>query len=106
MTDFKKEAYFDKEASVYRWKSNNAIPFEDMLAKNNVGIEIIETCNKVRDEEQLKFFAEYTEQQKKFWESADTETKMARREVLAEMRAAFGTNTTVTNCITGRSFKV
>jgi len=82
---------------VYRWDSNDRIPFEDMLADfvNNglMDAEVFYTSAKVRKEEDAASIQAYIESQKNVKPS---------EEELFEMRAAFGPGERVVNVFTGR----
>lgn len=85
-------AYLDA-AGVYRWKTNDAVPFDDLLTEAGVDADTRALCATTRDRETQEFLAAYRERMK------DVEPD---EEQLAEMRAEFGPGTTVVNVITGQ----
>ena len=91
-----KNAYQDADG-IYRWKSNNRIPFMDMLESWNLDSETLEKCQAARKAEDQTFLAEYREQMKDY-EPSDEER--------FEMRAAFGEGAEVVNVITGKTIIV
>ena len=104
MANFREDAYFDEANGVYRWKSNDSIPFDDMLADNGVELPVRNRCNALRAKEIMKFMEEYTRREEEFW--TKPEYADARAERLAEQRAAFGNGADVVNIFTGRKYKV
>lgn len=98
--NFEQESYFDETDGVYRWTSNDRIPFDDMLKENGVPEMIRELCAYARETETQAFLNEYVENEEKFWTDPDMEE--ARNERLFEMRAAFGPGEEVVNVFTGR----
>lgn len=91
---------FDTTTGVYRWKSNNSVPPADAI--QNHGIDQLPNFNlarhnEVRDADTDAFFAKYREAQANHVPDA---------EELFELRAAYGTGTTVVNVITGRTTKL
>lgn len=84
---------------VVRWKSNNAIPFDDVLSKLFVaGLitkDIFTNSHEKREEEQLSFIQEYKEKMKDY--------KYAEEDI-HEMKSAFG-DAPVVNVITGEKIK-
>ncbi len=91
-----KDAYQDDEG-VWRWKSNDHVPFEDMLECWNLDQETMEKCLLAREKDTSEFLAEYREQMKNYKPSA---------EEMFEMRAAFGEGTKVVNVITGKEIQL
>lgn len=91
-----KDAYQDDEG-VYRWKSNNHVPFSDMLECWNLDPETFAKCVAAREADDSKFIAEYKERMKNYVPSA---------EEMYEMRAAFGEGETVVNVITGEKIQL
>lgn len=90
------KAYKD-EHGVYRWKSNDRVPFDDMLECWNLDEETLQKCKDARDADNAAFFAEYRERMKDY-EPSDEER--------FEMRAAFGEGAEVVNVITGKRIKL
>lgn len=92
--DFKNEATF--EGGVMRWKTNNAVPFNDVLADAKMqGFPVdLALSRAARDKDTTEFIAEY----RKRYQPPDAEQ-------LSEMRAAFGPGVTVVNVITGDKTK-
>jgi len=88
-----KDAYQDEDG-VYRWKSNNRVPFSDMLECWNLDEETFAKCVAAREADTSKFVAEYKERMKDYVPSA---------EEMFEMRAAFGEGTKVVNVLTGKT---
>lgn len=89
-------AYLDA-AGVYRWKTNDNVPFDDLLEAACVDEETRARCAATRDRETKQFFAEYRERMKDVEPSG---------ELLAEMRAEFGEGTVVVDVITGRETRL
>jgi hypothetical protein len=90
------EAYRDDEG-VYRWKSNNRVPFDDMLQTWGLSIETIGKCQAARDKDNSEFLADYRKRMENYVPSD---------EEMFEMRAAFGEETTVVNVITGQKIQL
>jgi len=88
----KKDAYIDEEG-VYRWKTNDRVPFDDLLEQEGVCVEVREKCRIARDKETQAILARYNEAQHDYRYSD---------EELFEMQAAFGPGSTVVDVITGR----
>lgn len=82
-------------AGVLRWKSNTAVVPEDCAKlAYAIGIKVsLEVCDRVRNQELIRFFNEYRKTQA---------GKGMSPEELFEARAAFGTGAKVINLITGR----
>lgn len=91
-----KDAYMD-EYGVYRWKSNNHVPFDDMLQTWTDDEFTLNACREARDKDNAEFIAEYKESMK------DHEPD---GEELFEMRAAFGEDVEVVNVFTGKVTKL
>lgn len=87
-----KDAYQDDEG-VWRWKSNDRVPFSDMLGAWGLDDETFAKCVDARDKDTEKSLAEYRERMKDYVPSD---------EEMFEMKAAFGEGTTVVNVITGK----
>ena len=79
------------EDGVWRWKSSNAIPFQDFLEDAGVPSDVLEVCFKQREIETMAFLKEYT----------DNQTE-ATQEERWEMESAFGKGTKVVDVISGR----
>lgn len=93
----KHDAYIDSKG-VIRWVSNNAVPFQEMLAYNKFDQDVLDLCAKVRDEECFTILTDYRKRMKNHVHSA---------EEMSEMRAAFGPDCKeVVNVITGRRTKL
>lgn len=78
-----------------RWSSNDHVVPSDVF--KDMGMTCSESHQKIYDDEQAKFIAEYRAAQKNYVPSA---------EELFEMRAAFGEGAEVVNVITGKKIKV
>jgi hypothetical protein len=91
---FDKDAYFDEKDGVYRWKSNNAIPFKDMLVANDVPADTISRCAAVRDAELDASVALYMQMR-------DARTPEQIEEERAMARAEFGPGHMMMNILTG-----
>jgi hypothetical protein len=89
----KSEAYEDVHG-VWRWKSNNNVPFEDMLLCWNLDLLTLQKCIYARKADTEKFFEEYRKQMENYEPSP---------EELFEMRAAFGEGVKVVNVLTGKT---
>ena len=87
------------EKGVARWKSNNhVVPVECAVQFEYLGAPIdVEKTAEAENEDMNMFFAKYKEQQK---------NRKRDPEELAEMRAAFGSGTTVVDVITGEEFNL
>jgi hypothetical protein len=94
--EMKNEAYQD-ENGVWRWKSNNHVPFEDMLESWNLDEETFKKCIAAREADDAKFFANYRKQMENYEPDAET---------LYEMKTAFGEGAEVVNVITGKKIKL
>lgn len=92
--EWQKKAYKD-DSGIWRWKSNNRIPFTDMLKAWNLDDETIHKCEKTRDIEDEAFLNEYKK---------TMENHVPSDEEMYEMRAAYGPGTTVVNVVTGKKF--
>lgn len=98
MIDFKTESYWDENDQVYRWKSNDNIPFSDMLEANGVPSGIIANCERVRDEELAAFTEQYIKRQQNL-----TDEERAERDF--ELRAAFGPGVEVVDILSGSRYR-
>ena len=82
-----------------RWKSNDRVPFDDMLecfvALGWINNQERENSNAARDADTEAFFAEYR-----------ANYRGPSEEELFEARAAFGAGATVVNVITGDRYTV
>lgn len=83
------QAYFDEGKQVWRWKSNNRIPFEDMLQSWDVSNLAHHAV--VRADELHSFLQEYRANQGE-----------PSQEERYEMRAAFGEGVEVIDVFSGR----
>ncbi len=92
----KQNAYVDSEG-VYRWKSSNRVPFDDMLECWALDSDTLRKCQEAREADDSAFIADYKERMKDY-EPSDEE--------LYEMRAAFGNDATVVNVITGQEINL
>jgi hypothetical protein len=96
----KSEAYKD-ENGVWRWKSNNRVPFKEMLECWNLSDEEIEVSLKAKNVDYKASIKEYREAMKNHQPS---------REELFEIRAAFGvwnrTGKKLVNVITGKTIQL
>lgn len=90
------DSYVDSDG-IYRWKTNDQIPFSDMLECWNLDSKTLEKCNERREQESFEFLTEYKERMKDVQPSA---------EELFEMKAAFGEGAEITNIITGKKIKL
>lgn len=91
-----KDAYID-EYGVYRWLSNNRVPFDDMLECWTDDEFQLNACREARNKDDAEFMAEYRERMEDY-EPSDEE--------LFEMRSAFGEDTEVVNVITGKTIQL
>jgi len=91
-----KDAYID-EYGVYRWLSNNRVPFDDMLECWTDDEFQLNACREARDKDDAEFLAEYRERMEDYEPDAET---------LYEMRSAFGEGETVVNVFTGKEIQL
>ena len=91
-----KDAYID-EYGVYRWLSNNRVPFDDMLECWTDDEFQLNACREARNKDDAEFMAEYRERMEDY-EPSDEE--------LFEMRSAFGEDAEVVNVITGKTIQL
>lgn len=91
-----KDAYQDIDG-IYRWKSNNHIPFNDMLETWGLSKDEIQKHEEARNKDTDSFLSEYRKQMK---------NHVPSNEEMYEMRAAFGEGTTIVNVITGKKIKL
>jgi hypothetical protein len=86
---------------VVRWKSNDRIPFADMMADfveaGYIRSDVAATSEEFRLKEQDAFLAEYRESQKNRSAEEIAESRI-------EARAAFGPGETIVNAITGERY--
>jgi len=86
---------------VVRWKSNDRIPFADMMADfveaGYIRSDVAATSEEFRLKELDAFLAEYRESQKNRSAEEIAESRM-------EARAAFGPGETIVNAITGERY--
>ena len=89
------ECAYVTDGGVVRWKSNDSVPFDDMLAAfQKAGLDLnMAASSKAREEESLRFLEDYRRRMA---------NHVPSEEELFEMRAAFGEGTTVVNVLTGR----
>lgn len=97
MIDFYSQAYFDQYGGVWRWISNDRIPFDDMLINNGVTGACLERCRELREIQQERLITEYKRSQEEAMNSPEAATERN-----AELRAAFGPGVVVVDAITGR----
>lgn len=91
-----RDAYLDADGC-HRWKSNDAYPFDDMLADSGVSREERVRCGMKRIAYQSRQMEEYRR------------ARMGRprsAEEMFEMEAAFGPGETVVDVITGERIKL
>jgi hypothetical protein len=98
MIDYTKEFYVDNN-DVVRWKSNDRVPFDDMLTefllKDLICQEQVISSMSARKIEDLTFLEQYVENRKKFGYSDEEKF---------EIKAAFG-NEEVVDIFTGELVK-
>ncbi len=94
---FKDSAYQD-DKGVWRWKSNDRVPFADMLEDNDIDAEIRAKCEKAREHDNAIFFGIYRKTQ-----AARTPDQIA--EERAEARSAMGDGVDMINILTGEKFR-
>ena len=91
------KAYLDNDCIV-RWKSNDRVPFADMLADfveaRLITQRVADDSEMIRQDEVTKFIGEYKKAQA-------LKTPEQKAEEMFEMRAAFGPGETIVNVITG-----
>jgi hypothetical protein len=85
------------DKGIWRWNSNNRVPFEDKLRAAGLSDIEIEKHNVARDKDNNEFLKEYRNHM---------ENHVYSDEELFEMRAAFGKGVTVVNVITGKRIKL
>jgi hypothetical protein len=90
------DAYQDNNG-IWRWKSNNRVPFSDMLECWNLDESTFKKCVAARETDTSAFLQDYRKAMKNHVHSD---------EEMFEMRAAFGKNTTVVNVITGKKTRL
>ena len=92
-----RNAYLD-EKCIVRWKSNNRVPFEDMLYKfviaRLITQRVADDSEVVRQKEQDDFLADYKK-------ARANRTREQIAEEAFEMRAAFGEGETIVDVFTG-----
>jgi len=86
------DSYTDSEG-VIRWKSNDRVPFDDLLENAGVDTDTRQRCRVARDADTEKTLSEYREAMK---------NHVPSDEEMYEMRAAFGPGAKVVNVITGK----
>lgn len=84
-------------AGVIRWNTNNTVlPLDCVALAAHIGLPIDqEACTAARDTETAAFLAEYRKR-----------SHRVTAEQRAEIRAAFGRDTTVVNVVTGRRIRL
>jgi len=93
----REDATIDSQG-VVRWKSNNRIPFSDMLEDalaQGVSEINLALSNQLREEEQSASLAAYRATPRTYSD-----------ETLSEMRAAFGAGETVVDVLSGQQIKL
>lgn len=95
---FLTKSYWDINDRVYRWRSNDNIPFEDLLKEQGVPSGIIDHCNRIRDEETATMMEQYRQR----WRNLSAEERAERD---FELRAAFGPGEDVVDVISGERFR-
>jgi hypothetical protein len=93
---FNTNAYLDSHG-VYRWLSNGAVPFDDLLADAGVSLEVREVCRLARKLDNEKFFKEYLVAQ-----ASRTPEEIGEERACA--RAAMGPGQLMVNVLTGERF--
>ncbi len=90
------DAYVDKEG-LFRWKTNNSIPFADLLEEAGLSETNIARHVAARQEETEAFLQEYAKRQ------ASRSPEQIEEE-RAEARAAHGPGVTLVNVLTGERY--
>jgi hypothetical protein len=85
------DAYRDADG-IIRWKTNNVVPFADMLEANGITGDELARHVAAREKDNDAFFAEYRRRQ----------PAKPSAEAMYEMRAAFGPGQVIVDVITGR----
>lgn len=80
---------------IYRWKSNDHVPFDDLLEEAGVPADVRARCKTARAADTAAFLEDYR-----------ANYKGPSDEERAEMRAAFGPGTVVMNVVTGTKVTV
>ena len=93
------DAYLDP-TGLWRWKSNDRIPFDDMLQSWGVSGALLERHQGQRDLDNKRFIGQY---RKSMAEMEKDEAWVA--EHTASLRGAFGPGHRVVNIITGRTYQ-
>ena len=91
-------SYVDPDG-VIRWKSNNAVPFDDCLEDAGVPVETRKKCDVARSRDAAEVIEAYRKAQARRTPEEIAEEK-------AEMRAAFGPGVEVVNVFTGERTKL
>jgi hypothetical protein len=93
------EAGFYIEDGILRWKTNDQVPFDDMLQDfQRLGIRFdVEKTKQFREKQVEESIAAYKK---------SMENHQYSEEELFEMRAAFGPGTEVVNIITGKKVRL
>ena len=93
---FAEGAYQDAHG-VWRWKSNDRVPFDDMLELNNISPEVRAKCKAARDADNNVFFEQYRKAQAQRSPEQIAEER-------AQARAAFGPGHSLVNIISGERY--
>lgn len=93
---FAQGAYQDANG-VWRWKSNNNVPFDDMLEVNGISPEVRALCKAARNADTQAFLTGYRQRQ-----AERTPEQIAEQR--AEERAAFGPGHSLVNVLTGERY--
>jgi hypothetical protein len=86
---------YQDAAGIWRWRSNDRVPFDDLLTAAGVSAELRARCQAVRDEQTIAAVAAYRAMRAAHGYSAEEQ---------AEMRAAFGPGHKVRDIFTGQEF--
>lgn len=92
----KNDAYQDEEG-VWRWKTNDRVPFKDMLECWGLDEETMQKCIAARKKDTSAFLSKYRKQMENYVPSAEEKF---------EMQAAFGEGAEVVNVITGKKIQL
>jgi hypothetical protein len=88
---------YQRPDGVWVWKSNDRVPFEDMLQTWNLSPEIMAKCNEARNKQASAALAEYRARRAKM-----TTEEKAEEQMMA--RAAVGSGVEMVNVLTGEKF--
>ena len=92
----KYDAYQDDDG-VWRWKSNNRVPFKDMLECWGLDSETMQKCIEAKEKDTSAFLKSYRKQMENYVPSSEERF---------EMQAAFGEGAQVVNVITGQKIQL